>query len=122
MSKRRMEDYCIDYRGLNEITVAFKYPLPLAPAALEQLHSANFFTELNLQSTYVRYVGLVVGKALTDTYLKKALMMTLIWDVRLLRRRGSREKENGGACLAYYRHLTTYLSFYDNVFSALRLL
>lgn len=28
---------CIDYRGLNEITVKFKYPLPLVPAALEQL-------------------------------------------------------------------------------------
>ncbi|KAK3547554.1 hypothetical protein QTP86_024715 [Hemibagrus guttatus] len=28
---------CIDYRGLNAITVRYPYPLPLVPAALEQL-------------------------------------------------------------------------------------
>ncbi len=27
---------CIDYRGLNDITIKFRYPLPLVPAALEQ--------------------------------------------------------------------------------------
>jgi len=31
---------CIDYRGLNNITVKFRYPLPLVPAALEQLREA----------------------------------------------------------------------------------
>lgn len=28
---------CIDYRGLIDITVKFRYTLPLVPAALEQL-------------------------------------------------------------------------------------
>lgn len=27
---------CIDYQGLNEVTVNYRYPLPLVPAALEQ--------------------------------------------------------------------------------------
>lgn len=41
---------CIDYRGLNEITVKFRYPLPLVPAALEQLRTAKFFSKLLLQA------------------------------------------------------------------------
>ncbi len=43
---------CIDYRGLNEITVKFQYPLPLVPSALEQLKSAQFFTKLDLRCAY----------------------------------------------------------------------
>ncbi|KAL0186198.1 hypothetical protein M9458_017868, partial [Cirrhinus mrigala] len=43
---------CIDYRGLNEITVKFRYPLPLVPAALEQLRSDRFFTKLDLRNAY----------------------------------------------------------------------
>ncbi|KAL0187982.1 hypothetical protein M9458_015081, partial [Cirrhinus mrigala] len=43
---------CIDYRGINEITVKFRYPLPLVPAALEQLRTARFFTKLDLRSAY----------------------------------------------------------------------
>ncbi|KAL0187602.1 hypothetical protein M9458_014701, partial [Cirrhinus mrigala] len=43
---------CIDYRGLNEITVKFRYPLPLVPAALEQLRSARYFTKLDLRNAY----------------------------------------------------------------------
>lgn len=43
---------CIDYRGLNEITVKYRYPLPLVPAALEQLRSAQYFTKLDLRSAY----------------------------------------------------------------------
>ncbi len=39
---------CIDYRGLNENTVKFRYPLPLVPAALEQLRQANYYTKLDL--------------------------------------------------------------------------
>ncbi len=33
---------CIDYRGLNDITIKFRYPLPLVPAALEQLRKPIF--------------------------------------------------------------------------------
>ncbi|KAK3508640.1 hypothetical protein QTP70_001331 [Hemibagrus guttatus] len=43
---------CIDYRGLNAITVRYPYPLPLVPAALEQLRGARVFTKLNLRSAY----------------------------------------------------------------------
>lgn len=43
---------CIDYRGLNDITVKFRYPLPLVPAALEQLRKAKIFTKLDLRSAY----------------------------------------------------------------------
>ncbi len=43
---------CIDYRALNKITVKFRYPLPLIPAALEQLCGARLFTKLDLRSAY----------------------------------------------------------------------
>ncbi len=43
---------CIDYRKLNEITVKFRYPLPLVPTALEQLRGATIFTKLDLRSAY----------------------------------------------------------------------
>ncbi len=43
---------CIDYRGLNDITVKFQYPLPLVPPALEQLRSAKCFTKLDLRNAY----------------------------------------------------------------------
>ena len=35
---------CIDYRGLNSITVGFSYPLPLIATAVESFHGARFFT------------------------------------------------------------------------------
>ncbi|KAL2086105.1 hypothetical protein ACEWY4_017164 [Coilia grayii] len=43
---------CIDYRALNKITVKFRHPLPLVPAALEQLRGAVMFTKLDLRSAY----------------------------------------------------------------------
>ncbi|KAK3505766.1 hypothetical protein QTP70_004100 [Hemibagrus guttatus] len=43
---------CIDYRALNRITVKFRYPLPLVPAALEHLRGATLFTKLDLHSAY----------------------------------------------------------------------
>ncbi|KAK3561704.1 hypothetical protein QTP86_012545 [Hemibagrus guttatus] len=43
---------CIDYQGLNAITVPYPYPLPLVPAALEQLRGARMFTKLDLRSAY----------------------------------------------------------------------
>ncbi|KAL0152007.1 hypothetical protein M9458_052725 [Cirrhinus mrigala] len=43
---------CIDYRGLNSITVKYRYPLPLVPPALEQLRSAKYFTKLDLRNAY----------------------------------------------------------------------
>ncbi|KAL0183816.1 hypothetical protein M9458_019512, partial [Cirrhinus mrigala] len=43
---------CIDFRGLNDITVKYRYPLPLVPPALEQLRSARYFTKLDLRNAY----------------------------------------------------------------------
>lgn len=43
---------CIDYSGLNAITVRYPYPLPLVPAAWEQLWGAKIFTNLDLHSAY----------------------------------------------------------------------
>lgn len=39
---------CIDYRGLNDITVKNTYPLPLINSAFTSLHGANLFTKLDL--------------------------------------------------------------------------
>ena len=43
---------CIDYRGLNEITVKNRYPLPLMSTAFELLQGAQFFTKLDLRNAY----------------------------------------------------------------------
>ncbi len=43
---------CIDYRGLNSITIKNRYPLPLVPSALEQLREATICTKLDLRSAY----------------------------------------------------------------------
>ncbi|KAI2655929.1 Transposon Tf2-6 polyprotein [Labeo rohita] len=43
---------CIDYRGLNNITVKNRYPLPLMSSALECLQGASFFTKLDLRNAY----------------------------------------------------------------------
>lgn len=43
---------CIDYRGLNDITVKNRYPLPLMSSAFEILQGAQFFTKLDLRNAY----------------------------------------------------------------------
>ncbi len=43
---------CIDYRGLNSITVKNTYPLPLMSSAFESLQGASFFTKLDLRNAY----------------------------------------------------------------------
>uniref|UniRef100_A0A3Q2ZPZ1 ribonuclease H n=1 Tax=Kryptolebias marmoratus TaxID=37003 RepID=A0A3Q2ZPZ1_KRYMA len=43
---------CIEYRGLNQITVKNKYPLPLIDSVHQQLHSATVFTKLDLRNAY----------------------------------------------------------------------
>ncbi|KAJ8333796.1 hypothetical protein SKAU_G00411150 [Synaphobranchus kaupii] len=43
---------CIDYRGLNSITIRNKYPLPLINTAFEPLSQAVIFTKLDLRNAY----------------------------------------------------------------------
>ncbi|SDA02660.1 BZ3500_MvSof-1268-A1-R1_Chr7-2g09543 [Microbotryum saponariae] len=43
---------CVDYRGLNAVTLKNRYPLPLIPEALDRLRSAKMFTKLDLRSGY----------------------------------------------------------------------
>jgi hypothetical protein len=43
---------CIDYCGLNDITVKNRYPLPLISSAFVPLHGASVFTKLGLRNTY----------------------------------------------------------------------
>ena len=43
---------CIDYRGLNDITIKNRYPLPLLTSAFELLQGATIFTKLDLRNAY----------------------------------------------------------------------
>ncbi|KAL0172527.1 hypothetical protein M9458_032838, partial [Cirrhinus mrigala] len=43
---------CIDYRGLNDITVKNSHPLPLMSSPFELLRGATIFTKLDLRNAY----------------------------------------------------------------------
>lgn len=43
---------CIDYRGLNDITIKNRYPFPLMSSAFEVLQGAKVFTKLDLRNAY----------------------------------------------------------------------
>ena len=42
----------VNYKGLDKITEKFRYPLPLIPSLIDQLHSAKIFTKIDLRSAY----------------------------------------------------------------------
>ena len=44
--------FCIDYRKLNEITVADRYPLPRIDDVLDELSSGAFFSVIDLKAGY----------------------------------------------------------------------
>ncbi len=44
---------CIDYRGLNNITVKNTYPLPLMSLVFEHLQVTSFFMKLDLCNAYL---------------------------------------------------------------------
>ena len=43
---------CIDYRGLNKITIKNRYPLPLMNELRDRLGKAKFFTKLDLKKGF----------------------------------------------------------------------
>ena len=46
--------FCVDYRGLNAITVKNRYTLPLISETLNRLSRAKIFTKLNIISAFNR--------------------------------------------------------------------
>jgi hypothetical protein len=47
---------CVDYRGLNRVTIKNRRPLPLIPEILDRLSRAKIFTKLDLKDAYHRIV------------------------------------------------------------------
>ena len=42
----------VDYRALNEVNKKDRYPLPLIGEALDRLHTAKYFTKLDIKEAY----------------------------------------------------------------------
>ena len=45
---------CIDYRGLNAVTIKNRHPLPLIGETLDRLGQAACFSKLDLKDAYYR--------------------------------------------------------------------
>ena len=43
---------CVDYRGLNKVTVRNRYPLPLIPELLDRLRTGRVFSKIDLRGAY----------------------------------------------------------------------
>jgi len=45
---------CVDYRGLNAITIKNRYPLPLISEIMDRVAGAQFFSKIDLKDAYYR--------------------------------------------------------------------
>ena len=45
---------CVDYRGLNRVSVKNRYPLPLISEILDRLSGATYFSKIDVQDAYYR--------------------------------------------------------------------
>ncbi len=45
---------CVDYRGLNAVTICNRTPLPLISETLDRLRRSKMFTKLDLKDAYHR--------------------------------------------------------------------
>jgi hypothetical protein len=43
---------CVDYRGMNNVTINDKYPLPLMRKLLDRLETAKVFTKIDLKDSF----------------------------------------------------------------------
>ena len=43
---------CVDYRGLNAITLKNRYPLPLITEIMDRVTGANYFSKIDLKNVY----------------------------------------------------------------------
>ena len=50
--KSKSLQMCVDYRGLNKVTIKNRYPLPLISRLLNQLSQAKIYTKIDLRGAY----------------------------------------------------------------------
>ncbi|CAI7906145.1 unnamed protein product, partial [Closterium sp. NIES-53] len=60
---------CVDYRGLNKITVKNRYPLPRIDELFEQVGEARYFLKLDLRSGYHQLASSIDSECAPATFL-----------------------------------------------------